>query len=228
MVELKKKVTLKAKTPGIANSESPAGEKVTLKKKTPGTEPVSPAESTPGGTKPAGGGNQGGTDLTSGGSQGGGAGKWIAIIVVILIVAGLAYYFTHKGDGESTPAKPGTTLVADSTQNAQADSTTEASDSTQSDEATAGDASEENVEAPAPDGAADAAGQPVKSGTANAGPAGVDAAQASTVGGDVEELAREVIRGKYGNGEVRKQQLGDRYAEIQARVNEIYRKGLVK
>lgn len=213
MVELKKKVTLKAKAPGIANSESPAGEKVTLKKKTPGTEPVSPAESTPGGTKPAGGGNQGGTDLTSGGSQGGGAGKWIAIIVVILIVAGLAYYFTHKGDGESTPAKPGTTLVADSTQ---------------SDEATAGDASEENVEAPAPDGAADAAGQPAKSGTANAGPAGVDAAQASTVGGDVEELAREVIRGKYGNGEVRKQQLGDRYAEIQARVNEIYRKGLVK
>lgn len=151
--------------------------------------------------------------MTSGGSQGGGAGKWIAIIVVILIVAGLAYYFTHKGDGESTPAKPGTTLVADSTQ---------------SDEATAGDASEENVEAPAPDGAADAAGQPAKSGTANAGPAGVDAAQASTVGGDVEELAREVIRGKYGNGEVRKQQLGDRYAEIQARVNEIYRKGLVK
>lgn len=38
---------------------------------------------------------------------------------------------------------------------------------------------------------------------------------------DVETLAREVIEGKYGNGEERKQALGDRYAEVQARVNEI-------
>lgn len=36
-----------------------------------------------------------------------------------------------------------------------------------------------------------------------------------------EELAREVIEGKYGNGEDRKNALGDRYAEVQARVNEI-------
>lgn len=36
-----------------------------------------------------------------------------------------------------------------------------------------------------------------------------------------EELAREVIEGKYGNGEDRKSVLGDRYAEVQARVNEI-------
>lgn len=37
----------------------------------------------------------------------------------------------------------------------------------------------------------------------------------------VEELAREVIEGKYGNGEDRKKALGDRYSEVQARVNEI-------
>lgn len=37
----------------------------------------------------------------------------------------------------------------------------------------------------------------------------------------VEELAREVIDGKWGNGEERKQKLGNRYAEVQARVNEI-------
>ena len=36
-----------------------------------------------------------------------------------------------------------------------------------------------------------------------------------------EELAREVIEGKYGNGDYRKNALGDRYAEVQARVNEI-------
>ena len=38
---------------------------------------------------------------------------------------------------------------------------------------------------------------------------------------DVETLAHEVIEGKYGNGEERKQALGSRYAEVQARVNEI-------
>lgn len=37
----------------------------------------------------------------------------------------------------------------------------------------------------------------------------------------VDELAREVIAGKYGNGDARKQALGSRYDEVQARVNEI-------
>lgn len=37
----------------------------------------------------------------------------------------------------------------------------------------------------------------------------------------VDELAQEVIAGKYGNGDARKQALGNRYDEVQARVNEI-------
>ena len=37
----------------------------------------------------------------------------------------------------------------------------------------------------------------------------------------VDELAKEVIAGKYGNCEERKKTLGDRYSEVQARVNEI-------
>lgn len=37
----------------------------------------------------------------------------------------------------------------------------------------------------------------------------------------IEELANEVIQGKYGNGEDRKKALGDRYSEVQKRVNEI-------
>ena len=36
-----------------------------------------------------------------------------------------------------------------------------------------------------------------------------------------DELAKEVIAGKYGNGEDRKKALGSRYNEVQARVNEI-------
>lgn len=38
---------------------------------------------------------------------------------------------------------------------------------------------------------------------------------------NIEELAKEVIAGKYGNGEERKQKLGDLYNEVQKRVNEI-------
>lgn len=38
----------------------------------------------------------------------------------------------------------------------------------------------------------------------------------------IEELAREVIAGKYGNGEERKQKLGNLYNEVQAKVNSIY------
>ncbi len=40
---------------------------------------------------------------------------------------------------------------------------------------------------------------------------------------DIEQLARDVINGKYGNGEERKQKLGNLYNEVQARVNEILR-----
>lgn len=38
---------------------------------------------------------------------------------------------------------------------------------------------------------------------------------------DIETLARDVIAGKYGNGEDRKRALGDKYSAVQKRVNEI-------
>ena len=37
----------------------------------------------------------------------------------------------------------------------------------------------------------------------------------------VEELAREVIAGKYGNGDARRNALGARFNEVQAKVNEL-------
>lgn len=43
----------------------------------------------------------------------------------------------------------------------------------------------------------------------------------------LEQKAKNVIRGDYGNGEERKQKLGSQYEEIQAKVNEMYRNGLV-
>lgn len=49
----------------------------------------------------------------------------------------------------------------------------------------------------------------------------------ATINGDVEEFARRVIRGDFGNGQTRKDKLGASYSEIQGRVNEMYRQGLV-
>ncbi|WP_302011171.1 N-acetylmuramoyl-L-alanine amidase [Collinsella tanakaei] len=53
-----------------------------------------------------------------------------------------------------------------------------------------------------------------------AGGSGGGAAQAPA-SDDVDDLARRVIAGEFGNGATRKAALGDRYAEVQARVNEM-------
>ncbi|MCF0103977.1 MAG: hypothetical protein HUJ51_01115 [Eggerthellaceae bacterium] len=54
------------------------------------------------------------------------------------------------------------------------------------------------------------------------------AAQSVVPSGTLEQKAKDVIRGIYGNGNVRKQKLGEQYAEIQSKVNEMYRQGLVE
>ena len=53
-----------------------------------------------------------------------------------------------------------------------------------------------------------------------AGGSGGDAVQAPA-SDDVDDLARRVIAGEFGNGAARKTALGSRYAEVQARVNEM-------
>lgn len=53
------------------------------------------------------------------------------------------------------------------------------------------------------------------SGSASAG------STATVVGGTIDELAQAVIAGRYGTGEARKAALGDKYAQVQARVNEL-------
>lgn len=52
-------------------------------------------------------------------------------------------------------------------------------------------------------------------------------ATSAPVSGDVEENARRVIRGDFGNGQERRDKLGSSYSEIQGKVNEMYRQGLV-
>lgn len=54
---------------------------------------------------------------------------------------------------------------------------------------------------------------------ANGGAAAPVAPQAST--GGLDAIAQAVIRGEYGNGDERRRRLGARYAEVQARVNQL-------
>lgn len=44
---------------------------------------------------------------------------------------------------------------------------------------------------------------------------------------DVEKLANEVIRGNFGNGQTRKDLLGENYEEVQKRVNELLKKSSI-
>lgn len=57
--------------------------------------------------------------------------------------------------------------------------------------------------------------------------AGQPSESKESMSGDVELNARRVIRGDFGNGQVRKDKLGVSYSEIQSKVNEMYRQGLV-
>lgn len=46
--------------------------------------------------------------------------------------------------------------------------------------------------------------------------------------GSIEGKAKQVIRGEFGNGQERKNKLGTAYNEVQSKVNEMYRSGLIK
>ena len=88
----------------------------------------------------------------------------------------------------------------------------------------AGDTNDETADGGTTDGGAAAAGT-TDGGTADGGTINNSSIALS---GTLEQKVKEVIRGKYGNGEIRKQKLGDQYSEIQSKVNEMYRNGLVK
>lgn len=53
-----------------------------------------------------------------------------------------------------------------------------------------------------------------------------DVEPVSSETGTIDELAWEVLRGRHGVGEKRKESLGDRYSEVQKRVKEIRQNGI--
>lgn len=178
-------------------------------------------------------------------------GKWYAAALAgLLVLGGGGYYLSHQGEDEPQPV----VAVASTGQSDDVTKgeTTEGNQNEQSQEGeTPSDAANaENPSGDTPAGETSAAETPTTpdskknaiaptSGSTPASPSEsqpvqekpkANSAQTKPVTGPsgatgaVKEEAIEVIRGKYGNGDVRKRNLGDRYAEIQSKVNEMYRK----
>ena len=221
MVQLKRKVTLRTKE----------GPEVSAPK-VEGTAPKSPG-------------------VTPQPSSGGGK-WWVAAVVVALLVAG-GVYFVRQCGADRTPsvatAGQNDSVVVDSVPAAASPSGGEAAASEGTGEAApAANGKSETTAAPtgetssakAGSGANSAASAPTTAASTSTTAASTSSAPASASStstsasstaatpaqapkGSVEQTAREVMRGVYGNGQVRKDQLGSRYAKVQRRVNQICR-----
>jgi outer membrane biosynthesis protein TonB len=132
----------------------------------------------------------------------------LVVIVVVILLVKNSLTTKSKPTDESTPAlieqlaTAGQATATEKTQAAESTATTPASEQ----------AVTEPVLAPS--------GQPATKPEVST--------KSVSISGSIEEKARRVIRGRYGNGIDRKQALGSEYNEIQAKVNEWYRSGKVR
>ena len=207
MVQLKRKVTLRTKeTPEVSAP------------KVEGTAPKGPGAA----PQPSSGGGK----------------WWVAAVVVALLAAGGVYFVRQCGD-DRTPsvatAGQNDSVVVDSAPAPASPSGGEAAASEGAGKAApAANGNAETTAAPAGETSSaqaggetrSAAAAPTKAASTSSAPASASstsAAPAQAPTGSVEQTAREVMRGVYGNGRVRKDRLAGRYAEVQRRVNQIYR-----
>lgn len=161
-----------------------------------------------------------------------------AAVVAGLLCYGVYSYFSssdkQQNDGSTTQVEkvPGTSNEKDNTDT----SSVETAGTPETETANSGDsANDESVTTSEPDVTSAEATSPLsepkqdgETKPTEPSKATTTVAQPATLSGSLEEKAKEVIRGNYGNGEVRKQKLGEQYSEIQSKVNEMYRNGQVK
>jgi hypothetical protein len=152
-----------------------------------------------------------------------GSKKWIIWALVIVILALLAWWiFSGDNNSSDEQVSPETTEVPQET---SADSVATAEDNV--DDVTISDADAvPSEEEPGTD--SKTAGQNSNQEQASASvadtPSNVIPNSSVTVSDDIEAEAMKVIRGDYGNNPNRKNVLGARYHDIQARVNQLMNK----
>lgn len=239
MVSIKHKVTLKTKVAQEETPEAIESPKVTLKRK----QPEAPVAAEPK-QKPISPTPQLGKKSNTG--------KVIGVLVAAAIIAGIFFINNKEGEGgnDSNP----TEAIAQNTkdqnegndtptaENSNEDASTESKGGSEAPVAKNTDKSPANTTSSANHAKATdnlVAEQPTKQNPATIAepaqskPAATQTTKPSSsstsapVSGDVEENARRVIRGDFGNGLERRDKLGTSYSEIQGKVNEMYRQGLV-
>lgn len=243
MVQIKKKVTLKAKTEQepVVEPVQQTSAQPTLRKKQPVTEPETTITSTP---IQDGNGNNGGGN--------GGSKKVIGVISAIVAVCALGYgayslFSNSNDDAEGTTTEQVVNATSKSNENeTNAANNEDTVEKPETETSNGGDiANGEETTSPSQEESSSEASTPQAGAKQNSidkpteqskeqnqapktAPQTAPTTQPVILSGTLEEMAMDVIRGNYGNGEVRKQKLGDQYSEIQSKVNEMYRNGLVK
>lgn len=239
MVTIKHKVTLKTKVAQEETPEAIESPKVTLKRKQPEAPVVAEPKQKPVSPTPQLGKKSN-------------TGKVIGVLVAAAIIAGIFFINNKEGEGgnDSNP----TEAIAQNTkdqnegndtptaENSNEDASTESKGGSEAPVAKNTDKSPANTTSSANHAKATdnlVAEQPTKQNPATIAeparskPAATQTTKPSSsstsapVSGDVEENARRVIRGDFGNGLERRDKLGTSYSEIQGKVNEMYRQGLV-
>lgn len=239
MVSIKHKVTLKTKVAQEETPEAIESPKVTLKRKQPEAPVVAEPKQKPISPTPQLGKKSN-------------TGKVIGVLVAAAIIAGIFFINNKEGEGgnDSNP----TEAIAQNTkdqnegndtptaENSNEDASTESKGGSEAPVAKNTDKSPANTTSSANHAKATdnlVAEQPTKQNPATIAepaqskPAATQMTKPSSsstsapVSGDVEENARRVIRGDFGNGLERRDKLGTSYSEIQGKVNEMYRQGLV-
>lgn len=239
MVSIKHKVTLKTKVAQEETPEAIESPKVTLKRKQPEAPVVAEPKQKPISPTPQLGKKSN-------------TGKVIGVLVAAAIIAGIFFINNKEGEGgnDSNP----TEAIAQNTkdqnegndtptaENSNEDASTESKGGSEAPVAKNTDKSPANTTSSANHAKATdnlVAEQPTKQNPATIAepaqskPAATQTTKPSSfstsapVSGDVEENARRVIRGDFGNGLERRDKLGTSYSEIQGKVNEMYRQGLV-
>lgn len=194
-----------------------------------------------GGNVPPTGPNGGSDDNNEGGNS---SKKWIIIALIIVALAACAYFFMggNKSDEATVPETP-QVEQNDSTQNDENanDSTANAANESEenatedngnaTDDATAAnqDADNKSEGASAPQVSeskqSTPAAKPVSNTTSNS--SGVSSQPASsTSSSSIEQKAKDVWKGVYGNNPERRKNLGSDYEEVQKLVNKMHRQGL--
>lgn len=140
--------------------------------------------------------------------------KWLYFVLILLLLLG-GYYWLGNNNSTDDSEKVELTAPSEVEQATPIDSTESVKeDSVKSENGEGLDESTLPSETQTKDSAKNSPAETVKN-------------HGFSSSANVEQKALEVIRGVYGNGNERKSILGEQYTDIQNRVNEMYRNGLV-